>query len=86
MVLTLATLAVLGWGTAAWLYLWRARHVCPVEVPTRAVLLNYAGLPESCRTLRKAPPESYSRPRGKDPALIYRRIGTAVVYQTTQTK
>lgn len=77
---------LLGFGLAGWLLaligaIRRGQHVCPVEQPTKAVLVNVAGLPESLRTLRGAPPQTYARPKGKAPAIIYHRIGTAVVYQ-----
>jgi hypothetical protein len=81
------SVALLGWliaivcGGALW---YRVRtHRCPIDPPTRAVLLSRSGLPESIRTLRGAPPATYSRPRGRAAARIYARIGTAAVYQTT---
>jgi hypothetical protein len=75
-------LALVGWGVALALFVALKRHTCPIEPPTKAVLVNKAGLPESIRTLRGAPRETYSRAHGKDPAWIYHRVGTAAVYQT----
>ena len=82
-----AVLLAVGWvftvALACWLTsaIQRRRHVCPVDPPTKAVLVNAAGLPESVRSLKGAAPETYSRPKGKDPAIIYHRIGTAALYQ-----
>jgi len=81
-----AILAVAGWIVASYLYSARKQHVCPIEPPKSAVLLNYAGLPESHRALRGDTPKTYSRPRGDKPAIVYERIGTAVVYKATAPK
>lgn len=80
----LIAISLAGWMLAGGLGLWVYRlrqHTCPVEQPTKAVLVNSAGLPESLRTLRGAPPVTYSRPKGRDAAILYHRIGTAAVYQ-----
>lgn len=77
----LILLALVGWGVAGWLWQRARTHVCPVEVPTKAVLVNAAGLPESLRSIPRTPPETYSRPHGKGAATIYRRVGTAILYQ-----
>jgi hypothetical protein len=79
----LAVVAALGWVTVLVLTVIMRRHRCPIEQPSRAVLVNHAGLPESIRTLRMAPPKEYTRPHGKQPPTIYTRIGSAVVYQAT---
>lgn len=80
------TVAILGWLVAAGClgYYWVVLrpHVCPVDPPTRAVLLSKRGLPESIRTLRGAAPLTYSRPHGARAAWIYVRVGNAAVYQT----
>jgi hypothetical protein len=81
-----AVLALAGWALAYRLHIAKVDHVCPTESPSKAVLLNFAGLPESIRALRQAPPKTYSRPQGNKPAIIYERIGTAVVYQATSAK
>ena len=77
-------LALAGWVTAA-ILAWRIhRHRCLIESPTRAILLSTSGLPESIRSLRHGiAPTTYTRPRGKGRALTYLRVGTAIVYQTT---
>jgi hypothetical protein len=77
----LLLLAIAGWLLALAGIRARRQHVCPIEQPDKAVLVNAAGLPESLRTLRGKPPVTYSRPKGKGPAILYHRIGTAVVYQ-----
>lgn len=88
----LTAVAILGWIVASlaiaggWYYR-RAlrRHQCPLEPPTRAILVSASGLPESMRTFRNGiAPEMYTRPRGKAAAIEYRRVGTAVLYQTTE--
>ena len=83
MLIAAIVIGALGWGVAGLLYARWQRRAWPMEPPTRAVLLNHAGLPESCRTLKGEPPLTYSRPHGKDPATVYRRTGTAIVYQAT---
>ena len=86
MSVALIVVAVLGWLVAAGClgYYWFVirTHVCPIEVPTRAVLVSKSGLPESIRTLRGAAPLTYSRPRGPRASWIYVRVGNAAVYQT----
>lgn len=80
----LIAISIVGWLLAGGLGLWvhrLRRHRCPIDVPTKAVLVNTAGLPESLRSLRGAPPVTYSRPKGRDAAILYHRIGTAAVYQ-----
>lgn len=77
----LVALALAGWLLALAGVVSRRRHVCPIEQPEKAVLVNAAGLPESLRTLRGKPPLTYARPKGKAPAILYHRIGTAVLYQ-----
>lgn len=72
-----------GWALAGWLWVAKRRHQCPIEPPTYAVLLNSAGLPESCRSLRTHPPATYSRPHGRLPATLYERVGTAALYRAT---
>lgn len=84
--MALAIIASLGWGVALALAIAFKWHTCPIEHPTRAVLVNAAGLPESMRTLRTAPPKEYTRPHGRGPAQVYPRIGTAVVYQATSPR
>jgi hypothetical protein len=79
-------LAIAGWGFALALAVALKRHRCPIEYPTKAVLVNSAGLPESLRTLRGPAPKEYTRPRGKGAATIYPRIGTAVLYQATEPR
>jgi len=79
--IVLAALALMGWSAALALYLQHGSHVCPIQPPTHAVLVNASGLPESVRHLRKDAPETYSRPHGREPATIYYRIGTAALYQ-----
>lgn len=81
-----AVLALAGWIAAWRLFVARKQHVCPVQPPDRSVLLNYAGLPESVRSLKGAPPKTYARPHGDKPAIVYARIGTAAVYQATSAK
>ena len=83
-------IAIVGWAVAVALAVDRRRYRQPVvfpahvaETPSRAVLVNSAGLPESLRTLRGPAPKEYTRPHGKGVATIYQRIGTAVVYQAT---
>ena len=74
----------LGWLTSA---MQRRRHVCPVcpiEQPSKAVLVNSSGLPESLRTLRGMPPKTYVRSHGKGKASEYRRVGTAAIYQAPE--
>lgn len=73
--------ALIGWSAALALYLQHQAHVCPIQPPTHAVLVNASGLPESLRQLRGTAPETYSRPHGREPATIYDRIGTAALYQ-----
>lgn len=82
----LIVLAISGWGIALALAVALRRHQCPIEQPTKAVLVNSAGLPESLRTLRGPAPKEYSRPRGKGAATLYPRIGTAVIYQATEPR
>lgn len=82
----LIAVAILGWLVALVVTALYVRHQCPIEAPTRAVLLNSAGLPESVRTLRGAPPKEYARPHGRSPATIYHRIATAAVYQATEPR
>jgi hypothetical protein len=77
----LLALALIGWLAALVLGVQRYRHACPHDAPTRAVLLDHRGAPESCRTLRGAAPPTYHRPHGKGIATVYRRVGTAAVYQ-----
>lgn len=77
----LAVLALVGWGIAGRLAFLRARHICPFQPPTKAVLLSRSGLPESMRSLKGAAPATYSRPHGKGPAILYQRVGTAALYQ-----
>lgn len=77
----LEALAIGGWLVALVLWCLRFQHVCPTEAPTRAVLLDHRGAPESCRTLRGSAPPTYHRPHGKGIATVYRRVGTAAVYQ-----
>lgn len=85
-VILFAVLALAGWALAYRLHIAKVDHVCPVEPPTKAVLINFSGLPESIRTLRGPAPKTYSRPRGHNPAIVYERIGTAAVYQATTAK
>jgi hypothetical protein len=75
-------LAVLGWMAAGYCYS-RLRRRLVEHTPTKAVLLNYAGLPESCRTLKGSAPREYTRPHGRGPATTYARAGIAIVYQAT---
>lgn len=86
MLWVLLILAVSGWSVAGFLWSRSRRHRCPIAPPTKAVLVNHAGLPESIRHLRGAPPKSYSRPRGSGPATEYRPIGHAVIYQATSPR
>lgn len=83
MIWALLILAVSGWIAAGFFGARLRRHRCPIDPPTKAVLVNHAGLPESVRHLRGVPPKSYSRPRGSGPATEYRPAGHAVIYQAT---
>jgi hypothetical protein len=82
----LGLIVMSGWVRAYVLHRARAAHVCPIAPPDKAVLVNYAGLPESIRPLRGPAPATYSRPHGNKPAIIYERIGTAAVYKATSAK
>lgn len=81
MLVVVAAVALIGWSAALALYLQQRSHVCPIQPPTHAVLVNASGLPESLRQLRGNAPETYSRPHGREPATIYHRLGTAALYQ-----
>lgn len=77
----LAVLAIAGWFSAWRLYCQRRDHRCPIEQPTKAVLVNAAGLPESIRSLRGVPPKTYTRAHGRGVSTEYKRVGTAAIYQ-----
>jgi hypothetical protein len=85
-VILLGLIAASGWAYAYTLHRARAAHVCQITPPDKAVLVNYAGLPESIRSLRGPAPATYSRPHGSKPAILYERIGTAAVYKATSAK
>ena len=74
-------LAVLGWLAALVLWVQRRQHTCLHEAPSKAVLIAANGIPESIRTLRGRPPQSYTKPHGKGIHTLYKRVGTAAVYQ-----
>lgn len=80
--LVLWALGVAGWIVAYVLYR-RVRTSAPVPdgAITKALLVNRAGLPETLRTLRTAPPKTYARAHGKGIATEYVRTGTAAIYQ-----
>lgn len=79
----MAAVAILGWIVAVVLAVYVWRHRCPVDPPTRAVLLNISGLPESIRSCRGPLPKTYTRNHGKQPPTVYAPAGTAAVYQAT---
>lgn len=86
MIWALLLLAACGWGVAGFFWSRLARHQCPIAPPTKAVLINSAGLPESIRHLRGPAPKSYHRPRANAAPTEYRPIGHAVIYQATSPR
>jgi hypothetical protein len=84
LVTVLSLVAMSGWAVAGVLYDRLRRTKAPVERPGRIVMLDYAGRPESVRAVRMAVPESVTRPRGRGPAMPYKRLGLAVVFQATE--
>lgn len=86
MTLFLAVVALAGWAVAALLWRRQQQHVCPVERPTRALLLDASGRPESVRSLRGALPPVYTRPRKGQPAQVYAKCGVAAVYQASDQR
>ena len=80
----LTLVALVGWIVAGFLYERLRRTGQPPERPGRIVMLDYAGRPESVRAVRMAVPESVTRPRGRGPAMPYKRLGLAVVFQATE--
>lgn len=77
-----AVLAILGWAMAGVFYARLLRS--PGERPGKLVMLDYAGRPESVRTIRTSVPETVTRPRGRGPAMPYRRLCAAVIFQATE--
>lgn len=85
-------LAVLGWALAGWLYLqWRRKPQTVLarpadrSAPEWYLMVQASGQPESLRRLQGHPQPVIHRPRGKNPALRYNRIGTAVIYKAQQS-
>ena len=79
-------LAVTGWVCAITLALLQRRRVRPFEKPSKALLLDKSGRPESVRTLRGDLPPVYTRPRKGQPAQVYEPCGVAQIYQATSER
>lgn len=84
--MVLAMLAVLGWGLALTLAALQRRRVKPFAKPTKALLVDVSGRPESLRTLHGDLPPTYTRPRKGKPSQVYAMGGVAQIYQATDER